>query len=259
MSNLTPEAFYRRNLPHIQPPGKELFVTSRLTGSIPWTILDALRREAERVQAEIDSMTHSPERAERIYREQRRLFGKWDDALDAGSGPDYLRNPAVAEIVAENLRHFDGQRYDLLAYCIMANHVHAVFRPLPKTKSDGSGEERVGGAVAELDGRERKSRKERKGMAGEKKGIGEENDGEEYYSLSQIMHTMKGFTAGRANRALGRTGAFWQHESYDHYARDGAELERIVAYVIGNPVKAKMVERWEDWPWTYVTPLALSR
>ncbi|MEW5986568.1 MAG: hypothetical protein AB1791_08050 [Chloroflexota bacterium] len=62
---------------------------------------------------------------------------------------------------------------------------------------------------------------------------------------------MKGYTAGQANLLLERTGAFWQHESYDHYVRDAAELERIVAYVVNNPVKAGLVTDWQEWPWAY--------
>lgn len=73
-----------------------------------------------------------------------------------------------------------------------------------------------------------------------------------YYSLAQIMHTIKGYTAGRANRLLGRSGAFWQHESYDHVVRDAAELDRIIVYVVNNPVKAGLVSQWSDWPWTYL-------
>jgi REP element-mobilizing transposase RayT len=35
----------------------------------------------------------------------------------------------VAELVANALRFFDGQRYQLFAWCIMPNHVHVIFRP----------------------------------------------------------------------------------------------------------------------------------
>ena len=28
------------------------------------------------------------------------------------------------------MRHFDGQRYELAAWCVMPNHAHAVFTPL---------------------------------------------------------------------------------------------------------------------------------
>ena len=35
MPNLDYKLHYRRNLPHLQPPGATLFVTFRLAGSIP--------------------------------------------------------------------------------------------------------------------------------------------------------------------------------------------------------------------------------
>jgi len=41
-----------------------------------------------------------------------------------------------------------------------------------------------------------------------------------------------------ANLLLGRTGAFWQHESYDHWVRNEREFNRIVAYIEENPVSA---------------------
>jgi hypothetical protein len=50
---------------------------------------------------------------------------------------------------------------------------------------------------------------------------------------------------------LGQEGAFWEHESYDHYVRDEAELERIIKYVLYNPVKAGLAADWVAWPWTF--------
>ena len=67
--------------------------------------------------------------------------------------------------------------------------------------------------------------------------------------LSSIMHSLKGFTAHEANKLLRRSGAFWQHESYDHWVRDEDELERIVDYTNGNPVGAKLAPRAHDWSW----------
>lgn len=209
MPNLTPELIYRRNLPHIQPPGGTFFVTFRLAESIPANVLAMLHEETEPILAELERMPASPERAERLHLEERRFFGKWDAVLDQGKGPDWLRNPEIAKLVADAMHFFNGKRYDLLAFCIMSNHVHIVFTPLLKTE-------------------------------------------DEYYPLAQIMHTMKGYTAGRANQLLDRSGAFWLHESYDHFARDEAELERIIAYVVNNPVKAGLVSEWQAWPWTYV-------
>ncbi|MCZ2122913.1 MAG: hypothetical protein LC108_11685 [Anaerolineales bacterium] len=78
----------------------------------------------------------------------------------------------------------------------------------------------------------------------------EGSDGK-YFSLSTIMHSLKLHTALEANKILGREGAFWQHENYDHYVRDESELERIIKYVIYNPVKAGLVDDWKNWKWTY--------
>ena len=69
--------------------------------------------------------------------------------------------------------------------------------------------------------------------------------------LAAIMKGIKGVTARNANRILGRTGkVFWQDESFDHWARDDAEERRILRYIESNPVKAGLVARAEDWPWS---------
>ncbi|MBE7554915.1 MAG: transposase [Anaerolineales bacterium] len=72
-----------------------------------------------------------------------------------------------------------------------------------------------------------------------------------YHALSAIMQSLKGRTASKANSLLGRRGDFWQHENYDHVVRDEAEFQRIIRYVLNNPVKAGFVQKWQDWPWTY--------
>lgn len=65
-----------------------------------------------------------------------------------------------------------------------------------------------------------------------------------YYPIAQIMRLIKGRTARSANLILGRRGGFWQHESYDHVVRDPDELERIIHYVIDNPVRAGLSTQW---------------
>ena len=74
----------------------------------------------------------------------------------------------------------------------------------------------------------------------------------DYHALQTIMHSLKRHTARQANKILERDGAFWQDESYDHVIRDQEEWERIVKYVLNNPMKAGLVTKWEDWPWTYL-------
>ena len=72
------------------------------------------------------------------------------------------------------------------------------------------------------------------------------------YPLSHITYSWKKFTAAEINRLLGSSGNFWQQESYDHLVRDETELARVVNYIIMNPVKAKLVENWEDWHGSWV-------
>ena len=56
------------------------------------------------------------------------------------------------------------------------------------------------------------------------------------------MQSLTGYTAWKANRLLGRSGAFWHHESYDHAVRNVSEWQRIITYVLNNPVKAGLVD-----------------
>jgi hypothetical protein len=64
MDNFGYKEFYRRQLPHIQPPGATIFVTFRLTGSVPHEVLARWPKEhleLERIlatseQAEIDEL-----------------------------------------------------------------------------------------------------------------------------------------------------------------------------------------------------------
>jgi len=53
--------------------------------------------------------------------------------------------------------------------------------------------------------------------------------------LSAILHSWKSFTANKANEILGRSGTFWQEESYDHIIRDGSEFRAQLRYVLENP------------------------
>ena len=47
------------------------------------------------------------------------------------NGPYWLREPAVAEVVADAMHFYDQKYYDLLSYCIMPNHVHMMMTLLP--------------------------------------------------------------------------------------------------------------------------------
>ena len=60
--------------------------------------------------------------------------------------------------------------------------------------------------------------------------------------LSRILHSWKSYTAHAINRLLGRTGQFWQSESFDHIVRSEAHLQRFERYVAENPENAGLRE-----------------
>lgn len=65
--------------------------------------------------------------------------------------------------------------------------------------------------------------------------------------MYEIMHSIKSYTAHEANKILGRTGQFWQHESYDRYIRNEAHFANVIRYIERNPVKARLCEKISDW------------
>ena len=69
-------------------------------------------------------------------------------------------------------------------------------------------------------------------------------------SLSKIIHSWKSYTAKEANKLLGRKGQFWAPDYFDRYIRDEKHYHATVNYILYNPVKAKLVSKPEDWPWS---------
>ncbi len=117
-------------LPHWEASGATYAVTFRLADSLPAAILEQWRHEREFLRTQADLATEqSPMRPE--DRERLRFLESEavNDYLDAGHGQCWLKQPPVARLVADALHHFDRARYDLLAWCVMPNHVHVVFRP----------------------------------------------------------------------------------------------------------------------------------
>jgi REP element-mobilizing transposase RayT len=56
----------------------------------------------------------------------QRLRQKIAEYEDAGYGQCFLRDERIAAIMQDTLKHFDGERYQLLCWCIMPNHVHVL-------------------------------------------------------------------------------------------------------------------------------------
>ena len=68
---------------------------------------------------------------------------------------------------------------------------------------------------------------------------------------SRLMKSLKGYTAWKANKLLGRIGEpFWQRESYDHWIRDVEEWQRVAAYIEENPVRVGLAVHADEFPWS---------
>ncbi len=48
------------------------------------------------------------------------------------------------------------------------------------------------------------------------------------HELSSILHSLKSYTANEANKLAGRTGQFWQPESFDRWIRDADHFANVI-------------------------------
>lgn len=69
--------------------------------------------------------------------------------------------------------------------------------------------------------------------------------------LGQLLHSIKSFSANKINALLGRSGAFWLDENFDHIVRDGAEWEEKFQYIRQNPVKRGLADSPDAYPYLY--------
>jgi len=72
--------------------------------------------------------------------------------------------------------------------------------------------------------------------------------------LWRITHSIKSWTANQINQVLGRQGALWLDETYDHTIRSGLDHAEKAEYIRLNSTRAGLARRPEDWPWYGVGP-----
>jgi len=128
---------YRRNLPHRQPKTGIFNICFRLNGTLPRFKLQELKDLRDFKIAEIQTTYgHVSDTMIRdlIRKEHDLYFGKFDELLDQNStGPKFLKEPEIAEIVADCLKYWaEKERYTLICFCIMSNHVHLMLTDIEK-------------------------------------------------------------------------------------------------------------------------------
>jgi len=125
--------------------------------------------------------------------------------------------------VQSSLLTFDSQRYRLLAWVVMPNHVHVLFQPMN------------GWSVAKI-------------VAAWKK-----------FSARKICDAQRATREvctplGTPISRLAPTAPIWHREYWDRYIRDPNHFIQAVDYIHQNPAKAALAATPESWPWSSAYP-----
>ena len=116
----------RGYLPHWELDGGTYFVTFHTADALPRQFVSALQEELRILRRA--STRKDPQQ----FHDLRQAFEhRLDGALDRGEGTRPMGDPARAAVVARALQFFNGSRYDLLSWCVMPNHVHALLTMVP--------------------------------------------------------------------------------------------------------------------------------
>ena len=213
--------FTRNNQPHFQSHDTSYSVTLLLFDAVTGPELEALR---EALATEIERI----EQDDRGQKDLRKAIAREEnfEALerllhDQRRQSHLLRAPAAAEAVGAYFRKFDGDLLRLHAYSVMSNHAHALFDLSPQLQDADPPELRDADSLELL------------------------------WPLDRLIGRLKGGSAHAANAVLGRGGKLWMKGYHDRYVRSEKHFAWVYAYILNNPVKAGLVDRWIDHPGTW--------
>lgn len=73
-----------------------------------------------------------------------------------------------------------------------------------------------------------------------------------FYSLAEIMHSIKSYSANAINKLLKRSGHLWQNENFDRLLRSEDEIYEKVDYIVNNPLKSKLADKPDEYKWCFI-------
>ncbi len=118
--------FYRQKLPHKQSANAIYFVTYRLYGSIPVSIIKQIQLQQEQFLQKI--LQDKQYTSANEYTQQKKIFALYDSFLDNNlNEPHWLKQTEIAQLVYDSLIHLSATQIELHCFTIMSNHVHALF------------------------------------------------------------------------------------------------------------------------------------
>jgi REP element-mobilizing transposase RayT len=224
----------RGYLPHYDNAAATQHVTFHLADSLPVEVL-------QRLEIELKTVPEEKQDAER-----RKRLDAW---IDAGHGSCILQEPAIANMVENSILFFDAQRYRLLAWVVMPNHVHVLFQPMN------------GRTVAETVASWKKFtarricdyRKWNLGNANLQPGnanllIGDWNEDKVGKNTAIQENGVPGLEKTASQETC--VSRVWHREYWDRYIRDNHHFQQAVDYIHQNPVKAGLIAKVEDWSWS---------
>ncbi len=122
-------------LPHWKIENGTYAVTFRQADSLPTVVLNRYREARDLLLEKIELLSKLDSSRSQLndilsLREELNHLETSiiEPALNQGHGSCLFNNEQNAELLANALQHFDGTRYDMLAWCIMPNHVHVILK-----------------------------------------------------------------------------------------------------------------------------------
>lgn len=244
----------RGYLPHRDCFGLLQSITFRLADSLPQEKLRQLDEELLKMKRDAELGLCVPEKNSEgkghisgLETEKRRRIEAW---LDAGMGCCALSHPQMAAVMQDTLLKFDEEKYMLLAWCIMPNHLHVLIEPkvplsvIVRSWKSFTGRWamrnaaelglRVSGGEAALG---------RCVPVGGEVVLRQCDPGGEDTELRRCIPESVDVRRLHVSR-------FWMPDYWDRYIRDEKHLRSVVDYIHNNPVKAGLCQKETDWPWS---------
>lgn len=215
------EVYTRLGQPHIQHIGQTFSVTFITYDAIPNQELERLKHEKQVALSKIKQFSSNKQK-KKWWEIHSSFDTKMEDLLNAKTQQEHLfKNNEAASILQRKIHAFDGVYYKLAAYCIMSNHVHLLVDFSVQVPKQWDGISPI----------------------------------ENYLNVGDVTGRIKGGSAFEINKTLARSGQVWRLGYYDRYIRSEEHFDQTVSYIINNPVKAKLVKDWTDYPYTYISDL----